>query len=143
MSLTPGKLIGPYEITGSIGAGGMGQVYRAHDRKLNRDVAIKVLPEAFATDTERLARFTREAQMLAALNHPNIAAVYGFEESGAGASRICALVMELVPGHDLSELIGRGQGHPEAESVSSKLRDGGSLAARGGGAPRGLSIEEV
>ena len=90
--LTPGQTLGPYDIVGVIGAGGMGQVYRAHDRKLNRDVAIKVLPDAFASDGERLARFTREAQMLAALNHPNIAAVYGFEESGTGASRICALV---------------------------------------------------
>ncbi len=108
MPLTPGQSLGSYDIVEVIGAGGMGQVFRAHDRRLNRDVAIKVLPDAFASDAERLARFTREAQMLAALNHPNIAAVYGFEESGAGSSRICALVMELVPGQDLSAHISRG-----------------------------------
>ena len=100
MSLSPGARVGGYEIKGLIGEGGMGQVYRAHDTKLNRDVAIKVLPELFATDAERLARFTREAQTLAALNHPNIAAIYGIEER--------ALVMELVEGEDLSVHIARG-----------------------------------
>src|SRR5213079_363950 len=92
--------LGPYEIVSAIGAGGMGEVYRARDTKLNRDVAIKVLPDLFALDPDRLARFTREAQTLAALNHPNIAAIYGIEER--------ALVMELVDGEDLSELIARG-----------------------------------
>src|SRR5205809_5544074 len=82
----------------------MGEVYRARDTKLNRDVALKILPDAFARDPERLARFTREAQTLAALNHPNIAAIYGIEESGA----VRALVMELVEGEDLSAHIGRG-----------------------------------
>ena len=111
MSLTPGGRLGPFEITGAIGAGGMGEVYRARDTKLNRDVAIKVLPAAFADDPERLARFTREAQTLASLNHPNIGAIYGIEEApatnGSGApSR--ALVMELVEGDDLSTLIARG-----------------------------------
>src|SRR6188768_3896000 len=77
MSITPGSRLGPYEITVAIGAGGMGEVYRARDTKLNRDVAIKVLPEVFALDPDRLTRFTREAQTLAALNHPNIAAIYG------------------------------------------------------------------
>ena len=82
----------------------MGQVYRARDTKLNREVALKVLPDSFANDAERLARFTREAQTLAALNHPSIAAIYGLEESGG----IRALVMELVEGEDLSQRIARG-----------------------------------
>ena len=103
MSLTKGSRIGPYEIVGSLGAGGMGEVYRARDSKLNRDVAIKVLPESFAHDPDRLARFEREAQVLAALNHPNIAHIHGLEKSGTGP----ALVMELVEGDDLSELIAR------------------------------------
>ncbi len=135
MPVTPGSKIGPYEITVAIGAGGMGEVFRARDTKLNRDVAIKVLPAAFADDPERLARFTREAQTLASLNHPNIATIYGIEEiagiassasqadllamtkrassagrlamtNGAGGSR--ALVMELVEGEDLSTHIARG-----------------------------------
>src|ERR1017187_3458792 len=90
MPLTSGSRLGPYEITGPLGAGGMGEVYRARDTKLNRDVAIKVLPPAFAQDAERMARFQREAQVLASLNHPNIAQIYAVEAS--------ALVMELVPG---------------------------------------------
>jgi serine/threonine protein kinase len=81
--LTAGTSLGPYEIIAPLGAGGMGEVYRARDTKLNRDVAIKVLPDSFANDAERLARFTREAQTLAALNHPNIAAIYGLEEGPA------------------------------------------------------------
>jgi eukaryotic-like serine/threonine-protein kinase len=83
MSLSSGTRLGPYEIVGSIGAGGMGEVFRARDTKLNRDVAIKVLPAAFAADPERLARFTREAQTLASLNHPNIAAIYGIEDDAS------------------------------------------------------------
>jgi Tol biopolymer transport system component len=105
MSLTSGTRLGSYEILGAIGAGGMGEVYRARDTQLNRDVAIKVLPALFALDAERLARFTREAQTLAALNHPNIAQIYGLEAS-AGNTR--ALVMELVDGDDLSVVIERG-----------------------------------
>src|SRR5579864_9486289 len=104
MPLAPGTPIGPYEILALLGAGGMGEVYRARDTRLNRDVAIKVLPESFANDVERLARFTREAQTLAALNHPNIAHIHGLEESG----RIHALVMEVVEGEDLSAIIARG-----------------------------------
>ena len=104
MSLAPGTRLGSYEIIAPIGAGGMGEVYRAKDTKLNRDVAIKVLPESFALDADRVARFTREAQVLASLNHPNIAAIYGIEESG----NTRALVMELVEGEDLSAHIARG-----------------------------------
>ena len=115
MSLTPGTRLGVYQITAPIGEGGMGQVWRARDTKLDRDVAIKVLPEAFAHDADRLARFTREAKTLASLNHPNIAAIYGLEESGpstpstrSGQAGITALVMELVEGDDLSQRIARG-----------------------------------
>ena len=104
MALEPGTRLGAYEIIAAIGEGGMGEVYRARDTKLNRDVALKVLPESFASDTDRLARFTREAQTLASLNHPHIAAIYGLEESGG----VRALVMELVEGEDLSQRIARG-----------------------------------
>src|SRR6266446_2441122 len=93
MSLPAGQKLGPYEILAPIGAGGMGEVYRARDTKLDRDVAIKVLPAALAQDPERLARFEREAKVLAALNHPNIAQIYGLEQR--------ALVMELVEGETL------------------------------------------
>ena len=104
LALTPGTRLGVYEVTARIGEGGMGQVYRARDTALGRDVALKVLPDAFAGDPDRLARFTREAQTLAALNHPNIAHIHGLEESGG----VRALVMELVEGDDLSERIARG-----------------------------------
>ncbi|HEU5181344.1 MAG TPA: serine/threonine-protein kinase, partial [Candidatus Polarisedimenticolia bacterium] len=104
MSLNVGDRLGPYEITAPLGAGGMGEVYRATDTKLKREVALKLLPDLFAGDPQRLARFTREAQALAALNHPNIAQIYGLEESGGTR----ALVMELVEGEDLSALIARG-----------------------------------
>ncbi|HEV2201007.1 MAG TPA: protein kinase [Bryobacteraceae bacterium] len=97
MPLSVGDKLGPYEILAPIGAGGMGEVYKALDTKLDREVAIKVLPAALARDPERLARFEREAKVLASLNHPNIAQIYGIEESRAGR----ALVMELVPGHTL------------------------------------------
>src|SRR4029078_10948929 len=99
-----GTRLGVYDITAQIGEGGMGHVYRARDTRLNRDVALKVLPDAFAQDPERLARFTREAQTLASLNHPNIAHIHGLEESGG----VRALVMELVEGEDLSQRIARG-----------------------------------
>jgi eukaryotic-like serine/threonine-protein kinase len=100
MPLTTGTRLGQYEILGPLGAGGMGEVYRARDTKLNRDVAVKVLPEAVANDRERLARFAREAQALAALNHPNIATIYGVED---GATQ--AIVMELVEGLTLADLM--------------------------------------
>ena len=104
MSLAPGARVGPHEISARLGEGGMGEVYRATDSRLRREVAIKVLPAAFTADRERLARFEREAQTLAALNHPNIAAIYGLEESNGTR----ALVMELVEGEDLSARIARG-----------------------------------
>jgi hypothetical protein len=103
-TLSAGHRIGPYTVTALLGAGAMGHVYRARDQKLNRDVALKVLPTAFAVDEDRLVRFKREAQMLAALNHPNIAAIYGFED----ASGDQALVLELVDGPTLAEVIADG-----------------------------------
>src|SRR6267378_2992413 len=104
MPLGPGTRLGPYEILSALGAGGMGEVYRATDTTLGRQVAIKVLPDAFAQDPERLARFEREAKTLASLNHPHIAQIYGLERSGG----VQALVMELVEGEDLSQRIARG-----------------------------------
>src|SRR5512138_3034981 len=100
MSLGPGARLGPYEIVSAIGAGGMGEVYRARDTRLQRDVAIKVLPETFAADPDRVARFEREAQLLASLNHPHIGAIYGLEER--------ALILELVEGETLADRIARG-----------------------------------
>ena len=102
--LSAGTKLGAYEIVAQIGAGGMGEVYRARDSKLGRDVAIKVLPEAFARDADRMARFQREAKVLASLNHPNIASIYGLEDSGATH----ALVMELVEGPTLADRIKEG-----------------------------------
>ncbi len=101
MALTPGTRLGPYEITAQIGVGGMGEVYRATDTTLNRQVAVKVLPEPLAADAERIARFEREAKTLASLNHTNIAQIYGFEKS----SGVHALVMELVGGLTLADRI--------------------------------------
>ncbi len=98
MALTAGTRLGPYEITAQIGVGGMGEVYRATDTKLKRDVAVEVLPSHVAADPERLARFQREAEVLASLNHPNIAQIYGLEE----ADQAKALVIELVEGPTLT-----------------------------------------
>lgn len=114
MAIPTGQRLGSYEITGGIGAGGMGEVYQARDTKLGRNVAIKVLPEAFAHDPERLSRFQREAKILASLNQPNIAAIYGLEEN-AGTSY---LVMEFVPGETLAERIKRGGAIPQDEALT-------------------------
>src|SRR6202035_799160 len=102
MPILTGRRLGPYEILSAIGAGGMGEVYRARDTRLNRDVAITVLPEAFADDADRMARFEREARVLAALTRPHIAAIYGVEESNSSR----ALVMELVDGPTRAERMG-------------------------------------
>ncbi|MDP2390740.1 MAG: serine/threonine-protein kinase, partial [Acidobacteriota bacterium] len=119
-ALTSGTRLGPYEVLGSIGEGGMGEVYRATDTRLKRQVALKVLPVAVTADPDRLARFQREAEVLASLNHPNIAAIYGLEEGPAkagrhigtnvasGFSRTMAIVMELVEGPTLADRIGQG-----------------------------------
>src|SRR5438045_633112 len=98
--MSPQETIAHYRITGKLGEGGMGEVWRATDTKLGRDVALKILPEAFANDPDRMARFHREAQVLASLNHPNIAAIYGVEER--------AIVMELVEGPTLADRIAEG-----------------------------------
>src|SRR5262245_21688641 len=104
MSLLPGARLGPYEVVAPLGAGGMGEVYRARDTKLARDVALKILLESFATDGDRMMRFEREAKTLASLNHPHIAQIYGLEQS----SSVSALVMELVEGDTLADRIARG-----------------------------------
>jgi serine/threonine protein kinase len=108
-----GRRIGPYQIVSLLGSGGMGEVYRARDTKLERDVAIKVLPSAVAHDADRVTRFTREARLLAALNHPHIAAIYGLEESEG----ISAIVLELVEGDTLADRIARGP-VPLGESIT-------------------------
>ena len=114
--MVPQFSIGHYRITSKLGEGGMGTVYRAEDTQLNRSVAIKVLPDAFAQDADRLTRFAREAQVLASLNHPNIAAIYGVEER--------ALVMELVEGVTLAERIARGPvPEQEARPIVDQLID--------------------
>jgi eukaryotic-like serine/threonine-protein kinase len=122
VSLTPGARLGVYDIIAAIGEGGMGQVFRATDTKLKRHVAIKILPPSLAADADRLARFQREAEVLASLNHPHIAAIYGLEESHG----IAALVMELVEGDDLSQRIARGalpldEALPVAKQIAEAL----------------------
>jgi serine/threonine protein kinase len=112
MTLPSGARLGAYEIVALVGAGGMGEVYRATDTRLNRDVAIKVLPAAFAQDRERLARFEREAQLLAQLHHPHIASVFGLEGAPAGVDQAHgdrALIMEFVEGDDLATRLARGR----------------------------------
>jgi serine/threonine protein kinase len=118
LALAPGTRLGPYEVAALLGAGGMGEVYRATDTKLDREVAIKVLPESLATDPERLARFEREAKTLAALNHPNIAHIHGFEDS----TGVPALVMELVEGPTLADRISKGPiSIEEALSIAKQI----------------------
>ncbi|MBI1852557.1 MAG: serine/threonine protein kinase, partial [Planctomycetes bacterium] len=104
MTLATGKTLAHYSILAPLGAGAMGEVYRARDTKLGREVAIKVLPEHFADDEERLRRFQREATLLAALNHPNVAQIFGVDRDGD----VCFLVLELVPGESLQDRLTRG-----------------------------------
>src|SRR6186713_774003 len=98
MNLSTGSRLGPYTIQAPLGAGGMGEVYRAKDERIDREVAIKILPESFSTDPDRLMRFTREAKTLASLNHPHIAQIYGVETMAAGGGETSAIVMEFVAG---------------------------------------------
>jgi serine/threonine protein kinase len=142
MAVTPGDRLGSYEIVALIGSGGMGEVYRARDAKLNRDVALKVLPEHFATDPERLARFKREAQVLASLNHPNVGAIYGLEDGGG----VYALVLELIEGPTLADRITQGRipldealpiATEIAESLEAARRTGGVLYEPGWAPPDG------
>src|SRR5436309_12997964 len=109
MSLGPAARLEPNEIQAAIGAGGMGEVYRARDPRLKRDVAVKILPESVAADPDRLARFQREAEVLASLNHPHIAAIYGLEDSDG----VRALILELVEGDTLAERIAQGPIPPD------------------------------
>ena len=115
MPLSPGTTLGPYTITAKLGAGGMGEVWQARDTTLDRDVALKVLPEAFTADPDRLARFEREAQVLASLNHPNIGGIHGLEESDG----VKALVLELVEGPTLADRIAKGPTSPVAAWTSA------------------------
>ncbi len=127
MSLRTGSRLGPYEVVSLIGVGGMGEVYRARDTKLKRDVALKVLPEAFLTDHDRLARFQQEAEVLASLNHSHIASIYGVHE----ADGTQALVLELVDGETLADRIARGPvPFEEALQIARQIAD-----ARGPGSP--------
>ena len=140
LPLAQGTRLGPHEIVSAIGAGGMGEVYRARDTKLNRDVALKILPEAFTADADRLARFTREAQVLASLNHPNIAGIYGFEDSGATH----ALVMELVEGEDLAQRITRGAiSIDEALPIAKQIADALEAAHEQGIIHRDLKPQNI
>ena len=120
MGLAAGTRLGAYEIGARIGAGGMGEVYRARDTRLKRDVALKILPESFAADPERISRFQREAEVLASLNHPNIATIHGVEQSDA----VTAIVMEVVEGPTLAELIPhRGMPLDEALPIARQVAD--------------------
>src|ERR1700741_2570493 len=141
MGLATGTRLGPYEIACAIGAGGMGEVYRARDTKLGRDVAIKVLPEAFAHDADRLSRFQREARTLAALNHANIATIYGLEQSGDTSY----LVMELVPGETLAERVKRGgaMAVEEALGIAKQIAEALEAAHEKGIIPRDLKPANV
>jgi len=140
MAITSGENLGPYEILAPLGAGGMGEVYRAKDLRLDRDVAIKVLPDALAADKERILRFEREAKALATLNHPNIAAIYGFEEHGG--KRL--LVMELAEGETLSDRLARGPlPVDEAIEISRKIAEGLEAAHEKGIVHRDLKPANV
>ena len=130
MTVTTGTRIGVYQLTEPVGAGGMGEVWRARDTKLGRDVAIKILPVAFAADPERTARFEREARLLAALNHPNIATIHGVED----ASGIVAIVMELVDGLTLADILaGSGLQNPKPQARALPLGDALNIARQTGG----------
>ena len=130
MTISPGTRVGSYSVVELLGVGGMGEVYRAHDDKLNRDVALKVLPLAFADDADRIARFRREARLLAALNHPNIAAIYGLEEAGPMA----AIVLELIDGETLEDRLRqrRRLPLPEVLKVAHQIADALEAAHRAG-----------
>ena len=141
MPLTPGdRFAGHFEVTGVLGAGGMGEVYRARDARLHRDVALKLLPDVFAADADRLARFQREAELLASLNHPNIAQIYGIEED----TGLRALVLELVEGSTLEARIARGPMPPDdVLAIATQLADGLEAAHEAGVIHRDLKPANV
>jgi Tol biopolymer transport system component len=140
MALSAGTRLGPYEILSALGAGGMGEVYRARDTKLNRDVALKVLPPAFTADADRVARFEREARLLASLNHPHIGSIYGFEDTGGAP----ALVLELVEGDTLDDRVRRGSlPVPEALAVARQIADALDAAHASGIVHRDLKPSNI
>src|SRR5262245_4564080 len=124
MPIAPGIRLGPYEVVAPLGAGGMGEVWRARDTKLDREAALKFLPPSFAESPERLLRFEREAKVLASLNHPNIAAIYGFHEHDGYRF----LAMELVPGEDLAERVKSGR-LPHSDAIDLARQIAGALEA--------------
>jgi len=140
MTLDPGARLGTYEILGPLGSGGMGEVYRARDRKLGREVALKILSEAFASDPARVTRFEREARMLAAVNHPSIAAIYGAEEDGD----FRYIVMELVPGETLAQMLATGPlPVPQALGLAAQIADALSVAHEKGVIHRDLKPANI
>src|SRR5881296_828127 len=140
MALTSGTKLGPYEIVAPLGAGGMGEVYRARDTKLGRDVALKLLPPLFTADADRVARFEREARLLASLNHPHIGAIYGFEDAG----NMSALVLELVEGETLGDRVRRGPlPLSEALAVAQQIADALDAAHRAGIIHRDLKPSNI
>src|SRR3989442_13286156 len=140
MALTSGTKLGPYEIVAPLGAGGMGEVYRARDTKLGRDVALKLLPPLFTADADRAARFEREARLLASLNHPHIGAIYGFEDAG----NMSALVLELVEGETLGDRVRRGPlPLSEALAVAQQIADALDAAHRAGIIHRDLKPSNI
>ena len=140
MALPPGTRFGPYEVSAQIGVGGMGEVYRARDTKLGRDVALKILPPAFTADVDRVARFEREARLLASLNHPHIGAIYGFEDTG----NVPALVLELVEGDTLDDRVRRGPlPLSEALAVAQQIADALDAAHRTGIIHRDLKPSNI
>ena len=139
MRLSSGTFVGFYEILGPLGSGGMGEVYRARDTRLKRDVALKVLPSALVTDSERVDRLQREAELLAAMNHPGIAAIYGLEE----AHGFSALILELVDGETLAERVVRGRvAERETLSIARQLVDAFDAAHEHGIVHRDLKARE-
>jgi serine/threonine protein kinase len=140
MALAAGSRLGPYEIVALIGAGGMGEVYRARDPKLNRHVALKILPAAFAADRERLARFRREAQLLASLSHPHIGHIYGLEDS----EEVHALVLELIEGQTLADRIAHGPVPiPDALAIAKQIAEALEVAHERGIVHRDLKPANI